>query len=98
MNFHDIMRDISPYQIRPLAEKLEDLLAELQARNPTDMRGTLVPDDVRAMRRVRALNQYLLALRLNLISSDKNAMFDRLSAGIAGCRDILGVKDVEAVP
>ena len=81
-----------------LAEKLEDLLAELMARNPTDMRGTLVSDDARAIQRVEALNNYLLALRLTVVTGDRNAMFDRISAGIAECRVITNPTGTKSTP
>ena len=81
-----------------LAEKLEDLLAELMARNPTDMRGTLVSDDIRAIRRVEALNNYLVALRLTVVTGDRNAMFDRLSLGINECRAIFKPTITKSTP
>lgn len=72
-----------------LAKTLDNLLAELTACNPRDVRGNQVGDDVRAVRRVDALNAYLVKLRLSTATGDRNAMFDRLTAGIAACRTSL---------
>lgn len=72
-----------------LAEKLDNLLAELTACDVTSARGIRISDREMATRRVDALNAYLLALRLTVVTGDRNAMFDRLSAGIVACRSSL---------
>ena len=69
-----------------LAEKLDNLLGELTASNPTSARGMPISDSEMAFRRIDALNSYLLALRLTVVTGDRNAMFDRISAGVAACR------------
>ena len=77
---------------KPLAETLGELITILNIKAPVPEN----PSDARA--RIVALQDYLLALRLSCASGDRNAMFDRLTAGIVECRAILNPPTTKRTP
>jgi hypothetical protein len=75
--------------IPPLPTSTELAVALAELIDVINIKAPVPENRSDAMARVIALERYLLALRLSVVTGDRNAMFDRLSLGVAECRKIL---------